>query len=185
MYTQEQIDKIGNTIIYLSSKITSASKTKLLKLLYILDEASIKKSGIPMLNLEYKVWKFGPVANDIFVELDSSPSMLKDFIVIEPNVNGHNYIVPKKDFCEDEFSEFDLELLDRVISTFKDYSPKQLIEYTHREDSLWYKTAKRNGVLELLEQEKISTTELVLNMSELVEYDSRMLGLYNEYRELF
>jgi len=96
MYTREQIEKIGNSIVYLSSKIDKISKTKLLKLLYVLDEISIKRSGIPFLNLKYKVWKFGPVADDLFVEFSSSPSMLKDFINRESTAEGHNYISPKE-----------------------------------------------------------------------------------------
>jgi hypothetical protein len=56
-----QIDKVGNSIIYLSEKIGELSKTKDLKLISILDELSIKKSGIPFFNLKYKVWKFSPV----------------------------------------------------------------------------------------------------------------------------
>ena len=112
MYTKGQIDKIGNTIVFLTSKIQKISKTKLLKLLYILDEISIKKSGIPFLNLEYKVWKFGPIASDIFVELSSVPSILKDYIVRETTENGHNFISPKKDFIDDEFTQNELDLLD-------------------------------------------------------------------------
>ena len=42
-----QVEKIGNTVVYLSQKIPTLKKTKLLKLLYILDEISIKKTGIP------------------------------------------------------------------------------------------------------------------------------------------
>lgn len=53
--SEEQIDKIGNSIIYFLQKIEDLSKTKVLKLLYILDELSIKKSGIPFFNLKYKL----------------------------------------------------------------------------------------------------------------------------------
>ena len=50
-YNEAQLNKIGNTAIYLSERIPNLSKTKFLKLLYILDELSIKQSGIPFLNL--------------------------------------------------------------------------------------------------------------------------------------
>ena len=53
-YNEAQLNKIGNTAIYLSERIPNLSKTKFLKLLYILDELSIKQSGIPFLNLDYK-----------------------------------------------------------------------------------------------------------------------------------
>ena len=181
MYSDEQIDKIGNTIIFLASQINKISKTKLLKLLYILDEISIKKSGIPFLNLEYKVWKFGPIANDIFVELSSAPSMLKDFINRETTSDGKNYISSKKDFDEDEFTQNEIDLMEFVVEKFKDASINELISFTHRKNSPWHNAAVKNSVLDLLESEKISTTEIIVNMKELVEHDERKKALYNDY----
>lgn len=185
MYSKEQIDKIGNTVVYLTEKIKNASKTKIIKLLYILDEISIKKSGIPFLNLEYKVWKFGPVANDIFVEFSSAPSLLREYIIRSTTVEGHDYISPKQAFKDDEFSQNELDLLDFVIAKFKDYTSDDLIAYTHRKNSPWYNTAVKNSVLELLENEKISTTDFVIDMSELVSYDDRKLNIYRECIESF
>ncbi len=182
MYTQEHIEKIGNTIVFLTSNMTNVSKTKLLKLLYILDEISIKTTGIPFLNLEYKVWKFGPVSNDIFVELSTSPSMLKEFITLEYH-NGNSYIGAKKEFCEDEFSQNELELLSKVVSDFKDATAEDLISITHRENYPWYNAAVKNCVLELFESEKISTTEFKINMAELIEHDERKKSIYFEYLE--
>ena len=40
--TEEQIDKIGNALIYLTNSLGEISKTTILKLLYLLDEISIK-----------------------------------------------------------------------------------------------------------------------------------------------
>lgn len=185
MYSQDQLDKIGNTVIYLSSAIANASKTKLLKLLYILDELSIKKSGIPFLNLEYKAWKFGPVANDIFVEFSSSPSLLKDYITRKTTIEGHDYIIPQKAFCDDEFTQNDLDLLNEVVERFKNATTDELIAYTHRKNSPWHNTAVRHAVLELLESEKISVTDHVIDMSELISFDERKLSIYKEYREAF
>ena len=54
-FDKEQLSKIGNALIYLSSNINRLPKTKALKLIYILDELSIKQSGIPFFNLQYKV----------------------------------------------------------------------------------------------------------------------------------
>ena len=173
MYTRDQIDKIGNSIVYLSTEIKGISKTKLLKLLYILDEISIKKSGIPFLNLEYKVWKFGPVANDIFVELSSSPSILKEYIIRQTSKEGNNIISPKKAFEDDEFTQNEIELLEFVVDKFKYSSADDLISFTHRKESPWYNAAIKNSVYELLETEQISTTEIIIDMKELVEYDDR------------
>jgi uncharacterized phage-associated protein len=185
MYSQEHLNKIGNTVVYLASNVENPSKTKLLKLLYLLDEISIKTSGIPFLNLQYKVWKFGPVASDIFVEFSSSPSILKGYIKRKTNQNGHEIIEPIVEFCDDEFSLNELELLKEVANKFNNSTVEELIQYTHRKNSPWHNTAIQHSVLELLENEKISSTDIIIDMSELIQYDERKLAIYNEYRDLF
>lgn len=182
MYTPQHIDKIGNTIVFLASRIKNISKTKLLKLLYILDEISIKKSGIPFLNLEYKVWKFGPVASELFVEFSSSPSMLKDYI-IRKHSKGHDYIVAKKEFNDDEFTQNEIELLEFVVERFNSASADDLIDFTHRKLSPWYNAANRHSVYHLLQNESISTTDYKVNMKELIDYDERKKSIYEDFIE--
>jgi len=185
MYTKEQVDKIGNTIVYLATEIQSISKTKLLKLLYILDEISIKKSGIPFLNLEYKVWKFGPVASDIFVELSSAPSMLKNYIERKATQEGHIVISPLAKFVDDEFTDNELDLLCFVVDKFKHSTVSELITFTHRKSSPWYNAAVKNLVYESLENELISSTDIKIDMRELINYDERKLKIYEDYLEHF
>lgn len=176
--SEEQIDKVGNSIIYIAQRIGDLSKTKVLKILYILDELSIKKSGIPFFNLKYKVWKFGPVSEEIFIDLSSDTTLLKKYIERNSDI-----ITPIADFNDDEFSDNDIELLDFVINKFGDKTAKDLVYYTHRKNSPWYKTAKENFVLELLENEEISNTELLINMAYLVNHDERKKIVYRDYIE--
>jgi len=161
-FSNEQLDKIGNSAIYLAERIPQLSKTKLLKLLYILDEISIKKSGIPLLNLKYKVWKFGPVSEELFIDLSSEPTLLDKFI--DRNNEG-NYIKAKLDFNDDEFSDNDIELMNFVIDKFGNKSAKELVSYTHRINSPWYNTAK------------------VIDMSQIIAHDERKLEIYSDYLE--
>jgi len=179
-FSSEQLEKIGNTVVYLADRIENLSKTKLLKLLYILDEISIKKSGIPMLNLKYKVWKFGPVSEELFIDLSSEPYLLEKYI--DRDHEG-NCIIAKAKFNEDEFSENDIELMDFVIEKYGDKTAKELISYTHRVNSPWYITAKENAVLELLENESINNTEYLIDMSSIIAHDERKLEIYSEYLE--
>lgn len=179
-FNENQLDKIGNTVIYLSQKIPQLSKTKLLKLLYILDEISIRRSGIPILNLTYKVWKFGPVSEELFIDLSSEPKLLGKFIE-KSSTDGVNLIVSTAPFIDDEFSENDIELLDFVIEKFGNKSAKELISYTHRVNAPWHKTALENGVLDLLESEVINNTEFVVDMSILVAHDKRRSDIYQDF----
>lgn len=180
-YSPDQLSKIGNAIIYFSQKVDKLSKTKLLKLLYILDEVSIKRSGIPVLNLKFKTWKFGPVSEDIFIELSSEASFLKQYL--KKSIEGDNlYILPGDEFNDEEFSQNDIELMDFVIKEFGSKTAKDLIGYTHRANSPWYNTAKRNNVLDLLLNEEINNTEFVIDMGELIQHDERKLSLYEDFK---
>lgn len=180
--TNEQVDKIGNSIIFLSERIPLLSKTKLLKLLYLLDELSIKNSGIPFFNLQYKVWKLGPVSEDIFIELSDTPALLKKYINIENKEKG-TFISPNSKFSDDEFSDNDIELIECVVRDFKNKSAKSLIKYTHRKNSPWRNAAEKEGVYELLENGSINNTEIIIDLSDLVAHDERKKSLYSQYTE--
>ncbi len=179
-YSEDTINKLGNTLIYLCNRIPQMSKTKALKLIYILDETSIKKSGIPFLNLRYCLWKYGPVDSELFVELSNDNLfLLKDYVKKENSV-----IVPLKDFIDDEFSDNDIELMDSIIDTFGSKSANELSHYTHRENSVWRNSAKENNILDELLNEEISSTDIVLDMSEVVKHDSWKTERYKQYLEL-
>ena len=180
-YNSSQLNKIGNAANYLAAKVPMLSKTKLLKLLYILDEVSIKKSGIPLLNLKYKVWKFGPVSEELFIDLSSEPSMLKNYIKRELKDN-QSHIVPASPFNDDEFSDNDLALMDLVIEQFGKKTSKELVSYTHRKNSPWHITAQHYAVLDLLENELINNTEYLVDLSVLVAHDEKKKQLFEHYQ---
>ena len=181
-FNESQLDKIGNTIVYLSTKIPNLSKTKLLKLLYILDEMSIKKGGIPFINLTYKLWKLGPVSEELLIDLSTNTKLLESYII--KYVKGEKtYIKPNREFNDDEFSDNDIDLLNYVIDKYGDKNARQLIHYTHRANSPWRNTAIEKNVLDLLENEKINNTDFVIDMSELVAHDERKKEIYNNYLE--
>lgn len=187
-YRADQLDKLGNTAVYLSARIPDLSKTKFLKLLYLLDERSILETGFPFLNLQYKVWKLGPVAQPVFVDLSSESTMLAPYVHNEPyrtNDNDRQRFVPNRPFCDDEFSAYDIELMDRVISEYGKMTAKELVNATHRPGSLWYETARENGVLEALENERINSTDYVIDMGRLVAGDPYKREKYDSYREMF
>lgn len=180
-YTENQLDKIGNTAIYLSERIKDLSKTKFLKILYILDEESITSSGIPFFNLQYKVWKYGPVAEPIFIDLSSEIKLLGSFI--SKDEKGH--LFPNKKFNDDEFSDNEIALLDKVIAQFGNETAKSLVSYTHRSDSLWHKKAKEENVFDDLINENIANTDFVIDLADLVADDQRKKTIYASYIEQF
>ena len=182
VYTQNQIDKLGNTLILLCEKIRPITKTHLLKLIFIIEEISINKFGIPFFDLRFDVWKLGPVSRDLFVELSDEPNLLAEYIT--KDVKGdRTYIVPKKSFSDDEFSDIEMDLLNQIIERFQDCTANELINHTHKKDSLWYKTAKRHGILEQLEKGQLNTTDIEIDMQEIVEDNESKLALYKSHKE--
>lgn len=176
-YSANQLNKIGNTIVYFINKIPNISKIKLLKLLYILDELSIKKSGIPCLNLTYKVWKFGPVAEEIFIELSEEPTLLKGFF---KSVNN-NQFKAISNFEDGEFTDNDIDLMNMIVDEFGSKTDEELVAYTHRNNTPWHIVAKNNNVLSLLETEKINNTEFQVDLKLLIQHDQRKTALYENY----
>lgn len=181
-FTKNQIDKIGNTIVYLSNDMSDLTKTKILKILFLLEEASIKKYGYPFFGIDFQIWKLGPVVKDIFIDLsEESPSLLSDYIIRdESNISIFKSI---QSFNDDEFSDNDIELLKIISSFVKDKNASKLVKITHSPNSLWRKSAIKNGVMELLEDELINSTEFNVDFSLLFENDLSLLEKFEEIKE--
>ena len=181
-FTKDQIDKVGNTIIYLSKEMTDLTKTKILKIIFLLEEASIKKYGYPFFGIDFQIWKLGPVVKDIFIDLsEESPGLLSEYITRdETNVSVFRSV---KDFNDDEFSDNDMELLQIVTSFVKDKNASALVKITHSQNSLWRKSAIKNGVMELLEEELINSTEYNIDFSLLFENNPDMIERFEEIKE--
>jgi len=185
-FTKEQINKIGNTIIYLANSVRDLNKTKILKFLFLIEEAAIKKTGKPFFGIDFQLWKFGPVVKDIYIDLtssvpDESPNLLKDFIARDPQT-PENYIAIAP-FSDDEFSDHDLQLLDLVIEFGKDKPAKYLVKHTHGANSLWRKSAIKYGVLELLENELVNSTDHTIDFGLLFDEHSPLQKRYEESKE--
>lgn len=181
-FTKDQINKIGNTIIYLSREMPDLNKTKILKILYLLEEASIKKYGYPFFGIDFQIWRLGPVVKDIFIDLsEEKPILLADYIVKDEQ--SPSVFKSYKEFNDDEFSDNDLDLL-RIITDFaKDKSAASLVDYTHSPNSLWRKSAIKTGVLEILENEQRNSTEHNIDFSLLFENNPYMLERFMEINE--
>lgn len=185
MTKQEQIDKLGNTIIYLADRMENLSKTKLLKLIYLLDEYAVKKFGIPFFGFNYEVWRLGPVCQEVFAELNAEEeelTFLDRFITLDRQENT-TYINGKSKFNDDEFSTNDLKLLEEVTTSFKNATANQLIDITHQKGSLWYNVALKNDLLEPFDNKFKNTSNHEIQFEELIKQDQVKANLYHDYKE--
>ena len=182
-YTREQIEKIGNTIIYFSQRMDDLTKTKILKILFLLEEASIKKAGQPFIGIDFQLWKLGPVAKDVFIDLssDENPVLLANYL--ERDSLDTKIFKAKTSFNDDEFSINDLRLMDIIVEFVKDKPASYLVKHTHSTNSLWRKSALQYGVLELLENELVNSTEFEVDFSLLFPQSSYLSERFEDSKE--
>ena len=183
-YTRSQIEKLGNAIIYLSSNMPDLSKTKLLKLLYLIEEISIKKYGFPFFNIRFDVWKLGPVSKDVYLELSDTPDLLHLFIEVDKSADT-TFIRHKKDFNDDEFSDNDMGVLDYVVTHFKNAPANYLVNLTHQKHSAWHQTALRYGLLEYFDAGQLTTTDIEIDFTTLFDGDDTKKAFYLENKAIF
>ena len=119
--------------------------------------------------------------NTVLLELTDELNLLEPYITKETKEDS-TMVYSKKEFSDDEFSDNEMKLLDEILNRFKYCSANELINFTHKKNSPWYNTALKNGVLELLESGKMTTTNIEINLSEMIADDKDKLGLYNSHK---
>lgn len=161
--------KTSQLILYLAKNIDNLYITKLLKLLYIIDEKSTSETGIPVTWLDYNVWQYGPVNP----ELHNMLTFQKEgelFDVVNTFNNDYGQIVkPISEFDDGEFSDYEMELIDKVIETYGRLSSNQLVNILHEEGSLWDKEVKKHNLEIPFRDEETTTSPFKINFEDLLE----------------
>lgn len=165
MFRRINNDKIGNVLNYFASQIEYLSMTKTLKLLYILDETSIKETGTPVTWLDYKVWENGPVAIDVYNEIkhqevfcyQGKELSLLQSIQLEKKFNTDRnieevYLKPNGDFDRTIFNRYELKLLETIVFKYGNWNATELINFLHEEGSLWHKMVSEHNLIDHFQQ---------------------------------
>ncbi len=169
----QQVQKLGNALIYLASNVGELSKTKILKLLFLLDESSVKRFGYPFFGLSFQIWKLGLVLKEVYIDLsEDSPNLLRDFIERAPYDN--KIYIAKGAFNDDQFSDNDIYLLEKIKHFARHKTAKDLINYTHEDNSLWRKSAIKNVILHQRESAEVNSTEFEIDFSLLFDSDEEL-----------
>lgn len=165
-FSKSDKSKIGNALIYTINHCEKPNKTKLLKLLYLMEETMARVYHTPFLSLPYEVWQFGAVQKDLFAELsDGCISILKDYVGVSKDGN----FVAKQKFDDEEFSDDELEMMNSVMSKYGDKTANQLVSLLHKKDGLWYKTAEREGVLNSFAKGQATTSPFLIDLTEYMD----------------
>lgn len=67
-------------IVYIVRHTSNPSKTKLLGLLYLMEEHMALKYHVPFIGIPFEVWQTGPVAKDVFINLSDGPYFQRNFV---------------------------------------------------------------------------------------------------------
>lgn len=164
-FSESTKQKLGNAIVYIAKHTSGLSKTKLLKLLYLMEERMALKYHVPFIGLPFEVWQAGPVAKDVFIDLSDGPFLLKDFVKTVYR-DGGIFVEAKADFDDSEFSECEIVMMNEVLARYGSMTASELVAETHKEGTLWYRTAARAGLLEAFRKRECNNSDEQIDFAE-------------------
>lgn len=145
-YTKPNYNKIKSLILLLCKE--GIYKTKLLKELFYCDFLNYKEYGYSITGLEYARLPFGPVPDDYENIIYSliEKNKLENITEINDNIEKNtlkSILQNPQDLLEisavETFTKNELEIINKVIEKFKNYSVKEIEEYSHQEKA-WQET---------------------------------------------
>ena len=173
-------EKVGALLAYLCVRIPNMKLRKLLKILYLIDEESVRLRAIPVTWLEYYAWEKGPVAREVY---EVKNGAFADYLRCEKQDDGKwhvNALVQHAYQQEKDMqktSQWEKELVERIIEHCKDMTADQLTDETHTPDSLWSRTVVENGI----DFSKESKTNYVVDLNRL--NDEKGAAVYQDAEE--
>jgi putative zinc finger/helix-turn-helix YgiT family protein len=131
-YSKLSKEKIYNIILFFSNQ--TVLKTKLLKEMFYTDFLYYKNNCKSITGLEYAKLPYGPVPDQFESILNecSKENMIKFKIEYNNQYESHNISAIKK-FDSKVFDEDELEILKQVKEKFKNYSSKDIVDFSHKE----------------------------------------------------
>ncbi len=152
-----KIDKIVESLLYLAHKRPGADKYQAVKLFYLADRTHFERYGRPITFDNYYALWYGPVASTTLDLLNGASPLLfgakeavlpfkteKGIVKAKSGKETETTFIrgPSRDVNMDVFSKSDLEILDEIISKYKNASFDDLYNETHKHYA--YKNAWEN-----------------------------------------
>lgn len=133
-------EKLIQAIVYFARNTQHCGKTKLFKLLYLLDFEHFQQTGRSVTGLDYFAWKMGPVPVAVDEEWNEFEPDLASAIRIEPETQFDHVrqtVVPQVEFDDSHFSKRELRLMEQIAASYKTQWSKDMVEVTHAENGAW------------------------------------------------
>lgn len=125
------------------------TKTRITKLVYLIDWENVKEYGSQITNIEWFFDHYGPYVSDVLDEADEDKAVSINSTI--SNFGTVKYIIkPKRDKEEllyDDLTDNDKDIIDRVIDKTKSFYWNEFINYVYSTEPI--KKSTRYSVLDL------------------------------------
>lgn len=142
-FTNLDIDKLEAIISYIAEDVSNLFKVKLMKMLWYSDVLAYIKNGCTMTGLVYRHETMGalPVGHYSLMNLEN----LNIQEEVSYNYNTMLHIYPSEDIDYSILTDSDKEILNKVISKFKTFKAKDIVDYMHEEKA--YKETAAGAII--------------------------------------
>lgn len=150
MMSRNREQVLIHAIIFFLQNTKTCFKTKLLKLLYHFDFEHYRQTGFSATGLDYEAWENGPVARDLWNAISPRETVFANPISanfdITPAITYAIALQPRIPFDRDVFTPRQLDILEKVASTYRDALADDMRESTHLLNQPWHNTIRRYGL---------------------------------------
>jgi len=132
----QTFSKTEQLLAYISKIHSNVSVTSLMKLCYLVDLISFKKTKGQISTFTYRRYTFGPFDNEIYSGIKKLAS--NDILLSRSDftTTGDEYVVysfnDKAEFDFDQLSKSEIEIIDEVVDSLRGYGAKVLTELAYK-----------------------------------------------------
>lgn len=142
MLVSRNREKLINAIVFFAANTRYCGKTKLFKLLYLLDFQHFRATGRSVTGMQYRAWKHGPVPFELVQEWDEfEPDLAAAIEIVPEPVFDYDRlrIEASAPFDDRHFTKRELKLMQELAARYRDEMTRPLIGLTHEERGPWDK----------------------------------------------
>lgn len=171
--------RIGELVNHIANRFSPfLYSTKLIKLLFLIDEISVKQYGVPITWLEYHVYDKGPLPRKLWLNVVNDMNNLEDFIIIHYNALGYQ-VLPYGKHKLTEFSDFEIQIINDVLDKYGSLPVDKLIDITHQEGGLWSKIVKEKKI----KFKESDASPYIIDFRDLIKEDKIKIMRYENAEE--
>lgn len=130
-FTILNIDKIEAMVSYIAEKVSNLFKVKLMKMLWYSDAVAYNKNNCAISGMVYKHEPMGALPIGHYNLMNLERLNVKEEISYSYDSMLHIYPTPDMDYSI--LSKDEKAILDKVITKFREYKAKDIVDYMHKE----------------------------------------------------